>query len=420
MIRSILIVGPEPEEAVLRHLLGLGLDVRQRSTASLDELRAAPPDVVLVDWDLGVTSGGGFCSRVKKARELTGVFVVLTAHDPEVLRAHAEESPYPADAYLSRPFSWNGLSRALEGAGGLPESSADLAVALASEDLPHEIAPAGPDFTLGAEGDLVPGGSLDEADEAGAPAETRPQTATSEPAAASDLATAADLRARLQALERPLDGSPPHRASPEERVQWLRTRNRDLEQRVGELVSWARTALEVLEVSDAARERHEEAARAAQAETERVERRFQSYEAEVHRVVRKKQSDEKAIASTLRDARARIAELEARHADDRDRLRILEDEVERLDDVGQAAESRARTAEEARDRAHEELEGLRERLRESDALLDDMQAEVVRLRRDAGQERDSARARLGDLEAKLRTWMERLSELERTLTGGLS
>jgi DNA repair exonuclease SbcCD ATPase subunit len=401
MTRSLLVVGPELDPSVAGRLATLGIHVEHRAAATPADLRAAAPAAAGVEWDLEAGSGPGLCSRLKRDAALSSIWIVLASEHGEVLREHAQTSATPADAYLERPFDADALERALARSGLL-----DAAPSAGSQDIArHRAEPEG-----------------------GAPAP--PQRSLSAPVEDSaDRAVAAtstvDLRARLDAQIAPTEASPPHRATPEERLRWLRQHARELEAKNHALVALAEELLAErervdhrLEGAEARAAGLESALRAEQVETERVRRTFQSYEAEVHRVVQSKQAEERAAAETLRKAREHIATLEQTLDDENRRRNILEGELERLDDAVKAEQRVAAGLRTELAEANRRITQLEARVEAADGLVDEMQSEIVTLR--AGARRESeVEARVGDLQARLLRWTEAVAELERALTSGL-
>lgn len=381
MTRSLLIIGPEPDPAILEGLRSRGVEVDRGDQGTLDVLRSAPPAAALIDWDLDVGSGGGLCARIKRDRRLAGVFVVLTGRDPEILRAHAEGSQFRADAYLPRPFTIEALTQT-------------LGSTVFVEDEPPEVDEDGiEDAGVGAPEPLETGGERDAWDE---------------------------LEARARDLESPVEAdSQPPRASPEDRIQRLRRHGQALEARlsafrelVADLLAAGRRARRDLEW---ARHRESEWARtveAERAETSRVRRSFETYEAEVHRATQAKRDEERRSAEALAAARERVTELESARGHDAERLRILQSELAELDETARTEAARANAAWSELERLRKELDakraelrGLSARLAASDTLVDEMYEEIVSLR---ASERRSER------------WTELLDELESTLSVGLS
>jgi two-component system phosphate regulon response regulator PhoB len=104
----ILAVDDEPDllELVRMGLDSAGYEVETASTgaAALDRLRAAPPDLLLLDLMLPDLSGTELCKRIRADARLSELPVImLTAKGEEVDRVVGFE--LGADDYVTKPFS---------------------------------------------------------------------------------------------------------------------------------------------------------------------------------------------------------------------------------------------------------------------------------------------------------------------------
>jgi two-component system phosphate regulon response regulator PhoB len=104
----ILAVDDEPDllELVRMSLSAAGYDVETAATgsAALERLRAAPPDLLLLDLMLPDLSGTDLCRRVRSDARLSELPVImLTAKGEEVDRVVGFE--LGADDYVTKPFS---------------------------------------------------------------------------------------------------------------------------------------------------------------------------------------------------------------------------------------------------------------------------------------------------------------------------
>lgn len=410
MTRSLLVVGPALEPSVAERLARREIDVAHRPTATAADLRAIAPRAVLVEWELESGSGAGICGRLKRDPKRSTTWVILASLHREALEEHAQTSETPADAYLQRPFTADALERALGpsgllelGAGGDPDADGGLDLDALNE----------------ADGLVVAGAEEHRPPDAGG-IEADPE--------ASDApgVTVEAARAKLKALAAAPEGAPPHRASPEERVQWLRAHARELEARSQGLMELVEALLATKASDDAAqsaaqaRVRDLEAAlELERAETEKVRRAFESYEAEVHRVVQQKRAEERAAAEALTTARERITALEQAARDDAQRREIMASELARLDDAAQAEQRAAEALSSELAQRTEAVAALEARVEAADRLVDEMQNEVMALRAKTQRDAD-VEARVGTLQARLERWKNLAAELERALAAGLT
>ncbi|MFN5194244.1 MAG: response regulator transcription factor [Cyanobacteriota bacterium] len=102
----LLIVDDDPElrRFLVGELAAEGHDCLEAATgqAALTQIRAEPPDLVLLDWTLPDFSGVEVCRRMRASAMATPV-LMLTARDD--VRERVEALDAGADDYLTKPFS---------------------------------------------------------------------------------------------------------------------------------------------------------------------------------------------------------------------------------------------------------------------------------------------------------------------------
>ncbi len=108
MPQRILVVDDEPDllELVRVNLVQEGFEVQTASsgTRALEQLAAAPPDLLLLDLMLPDFSGTEICKRVRGDRRIADLpIIMLTAKDQEIDRVVGFE--LGADDYVTKPFS---------------------------------------------------------------------------------------------------------------------------------------------------------------------------------------------------------------------------------------------------------------------------------------------------------------------------
>lgn len=111
-MKTILIADDEPNIVIsLEYLLqreGYRVLVARDGQEALDTLRAAPPDLVLLDVMLPGVSGFDVCQKIRENPSWNGIRVLmLTAkgRDVEMSKGMA----LGADAYITKPFSTKDL-----------------------------------------------------------------------------------------------------------------------------------------------------------------------------------------------------------------------------------------------------------------------------------------------------------------------
>ena len=125
MARSILVVDDEPNILIsLEFLMSkAGYQVRTAADgdAALEAIRAAPPDLVLLDVSMPRRSGYEVCEAVRAEPAWSGVRVVmLTARGRDVEREKG--LAMGADDYITKPFASRELVAKVEALIGPAES----------------------------------------------------------------------------------------------------------------------------------------------------------------------------------------------------------------------------------------------------------------------------------------------------------
>jgi len=115
--RKILIVDDDPQirKILERMLKGPDYDVRMVADgdAAIEQVKADPPDLVILDIMMPGISGIEVCSEIRKSRPQSGIqILMLSAKESQADRRRALE--YGADDYVTKPFHIASLARKIE------------------------------------------------------------------------------------------------------------------------------------------------------------------------------------------------------------------------------------------------------------------------------------------------------------------
>jgi DNA-binding response OmpR family regulator len=106
MGRSALVVEDNRDIAMLFSMaleeIGFAADIVSDGQAALDHIRAAPPEIVVLDLNIPKVSGVEVLHRIRADDQLSGAKVVVVSANPHMI----EESYDMADLVLEKPVSY--------------------------------------------------------------------------------------------------------------------------------------------------------------------------------------------------------------------------------------------------------------------------------------------------------------------------
>ena len=115
------VVNDNPEflelmSAILAEDAGYDVSLFDGERASMDELAASDPDLLIVDLLLGGASGWEIVALARADRRLAAIPVLICSADVTALRDHAEELERIGDVHvLRKPFGVDELTDAVAG-----------------------------------------------------------------------------------------------------------------------------------------------------------------------------------------------------------------------------------------------------------------------------------------------------------------
>jgi CheY-like chemotaxis protein/DNA repair exonuclease SbcCD ATPase subunit len=433
MTHSVLIVDADQgfTDSTTLALEAKGLMVHVRDDAPLDLIKKLRPTVLMLNVELpkGATTGLSICSRIKRDRDLQKTPILLTSTDASIdmLKKHAQSADR-ADDYARKPMSIEDVLARLDKLILIaPPPAAPKNGAAHEEQEPvsdeFDVEPE-PRTEVRAEAkkdrDTLPPGSPPptlerEKTTAGAPPPLKREVTIAPSATADDIWRSVRLEEALRPSLDVAEPQPPAKATPEERLAYLRLLAKYYEARDKAFRdAWSsvqaqgqdlakRTISLAIELDR--RERRIEEIGGERATVQQrllsVETEFKAFQEEITRIFRDKDSEEQGTYARLQqfeqDNVRLKKELDTANEQNKDherRLQIFQDEVEGLQVEKDDAESKVIELTSTLDDAESRAGDFKARLEATESVASERADEIEKLREkldrfalDVGQDR---------------------------------